>query len=131
MTDNQENQERPNDIEAMQAALNKANAEALKHREKRDTFRNVAVRLATEKALSQAGLSNPKVAKYLNMSELRVTEAGEIEGLTEQLDTLKEDLPELFGEAKKISGGADAADKREARPSKTSADVLAEQLFGN
>ncbi|MZE50124.1 hypothetical protein GTY86_02080 [Streptomyces sp. SID5770] len=126
----EDTQDRPNDIEAMQTALNKANAEALKHREKRDAFMGLAVRLATEKKLSEAGLSNPRVAKYLNMSELHVTEDGDIEGLTEQLDALKEDLPELFGETKKVSGGADASDKREAKAVKTSAERLAERLRG-
>ncbi|WP_405538107.1 phage scaffolding protein [Streptomyces sp. NBC_00075] len=128
MTDN----ERPNDIEAMQAALQKANAEAQKHREQRNTYRGMATRLAAEKTLSEAGLTNSKVAKYLDFSQVTVTDTGELEGLAEQLDALKEDLPELFGVTKRISGGGDAADKAPAtRKPKTSADALANQLMGS
>ncbi|MEU9230417.1 phage scaffolding protein [Streptomyces massasporeus] len=124
-----EQQERPNDIEAMERALNKANTEAQKHREQRNSYRGLATRLAAERALSEAGMSNAKAAKYLDYSKVSVTETGELEGLTEQLEALKEDLPELFGETKKVSGGADAANKREARPTKTSAETLAERLL--
>lgn len=121
--------ERPNDIEAMQTALNKANAEAQKHREQRNTYRGLATRLAAERALSEAGLTNSKVAKYLDFSQVTVTDTGELEGLTEQLDALKEDLPELFGVTKRVSGGADAADKPpvSTRP-KSSAEIIAQQM---
>ncbi|MEE4587054.1 MULTISPECIES: phage scaffolding protein [Streptomyces violaceusniger group] len=124
-----EQQDRPNDIEAMQSALQKANAEAQKHREQRNTYRGLATRLMAEKTLSEAGLTNSKVAKYLDFSQVTVTDTGELEGLTEQLEALKVDLPELFGVTKRVSGGGDAADKPpvSARP-KSSAEIIAQQM---
>ncbi|WP_328496776.1 phage scaffolding protein [Streptomyces sp. NBC_00414] len=121
-------QDRPNDIEAMESALRKANTEAQKHREQRNNYRGLATQLLAEKELSKAGMSNPRAAKYLDYSKISVTETGELEGLTEQLEALKEDLPEIFGETKKVSGGADAANKREASPQKSSAETLVERL---
>ncbi|WP_432185846.1 phage scaffolding protein [Streptomyces sp. Tue6028] len=127
----EDTQDRPNDIEAMQSALQKANAEAQKHREQRNTYKGLATRLAAEKALSEAGLSNAKVTKYLDLSQVTVTDTGELEGLTEQLDALREDLPELFGVNKRVSGGGDAADKPpvSGRP-KSSAELIAKQMNG-
>lgn len=127
----EDTQERPNDLEAMQTALHKANAEAQKHREQKNTYRGLVTRLMAEKTLSEAGLTNAKVAKYLDYSKVTVTDTGELEGLTEQLDALKEDLPELFGVNKRVSGGGDAANKQPvtSKP-KTSASALVEQLKG-
>ncbi|MFI9490493.1 phage scaffolding protein [Streptomyces halstedii] len=127
----EDTQERPNDIEAMQAALQKANAEAQKHREQKNAYRGMVTRLMAERTLSEAGLTNAKVAKYLDYSKVTVTDTGELEGLSEQLDALKEDLPELFGVTKRVSGGGDAADKQPVtRKPKTSANALVEQLKG-
>jgi hypothetical protein len=120
---------RPNNIEEMEAALKKANSEAAHFRNERNTFKDRYVKLAAERTLSEAGLTNAKASKFLDFSQVTVTESGELEGLTEQLEALKEDLPELFGAgAKKIYGGADAADKKEVRPQKSSAELLAERL---
>ncbi|MFF7496312.1 phage scaffolding protein [Streptomyces rubiginosohelvolus] len=123
--ENTETQVSDNDIKAMQAQLKKANSEAAHYRNERNTFKDRYVTLAAERTLSNAGITNPKVTKFLNLSEVTVTESGELEGLTEQLEALKEDLPELFGPVeKKVSGGADAADKKEARPQKSTATML-------
>jgi len=127
-----EQQERPNDIEAMQAALHKANAEAQKHREQRNTYRDLAARLAAQNSLSEAGLTNSKAARLIDYSKVSVTETGELEGLTEQLEAFKTDFPELFGGNKRISGGADAADKPPVKTKpKTSANALADALMGD
>ncbi|MFC9001108.1 phage scaffolding protein [Streptomyces rochei] len=128
--ENTETQVSGNDIKAMQAALKKANGEAAHYRNERNTYRDMVVSLKAERTLSEAGITNPKATKVLDFSKVTVTESGELEGLAEQLEALKEDFPELFGAGgKKISGGADAADKKEARPQKSSADILAERFM--
>lgn len=114
-----------NDIAAMEAALKKANGEAAHYRNERNTFRDMAIGLKAERTLSDAGINNPKVRKLLNLSEITVTESGELEGLTEQIESLKEDFPELFGAGKPDAiNGADASNKREASPMKSSAEKL-------
>ncbi|MFD8515146.1 phage scaffolding protein [Streptomyces antimycoticus] len=113
------------DIKAMQAALKKANSEALHYRTVGNTYKDLYIKSQTEKALSEAGLTNSKAARLLDYSQITVMESGDIEGLTEQLEALREDLPELFAPAeKKVTGGADAADKKEARPMKSTAQKL-------
>ncbi|MEU3217741.1 phage scaffolding protein [Streptomyces sp. NPDC127178] len=127
--ENTETQVSDNDIKAMQAALKKANGEAAHYRNERNTFRDMVVNLKAERTLSDAGITNPKATKVLDFSKVTVTESGELEGLTEQLESLKTDFPELFGAGgKEVSGGTDAANKKEARPQKSSADIIAERV---
>lgn len=124
--ENTETQVSNNDIKAMETALKKANGEAAHYRNERNALRQRYVKLAAERTLTEAGLTNSKASKYLDFSQVTVTESGELEGLIEQLDTLREDLPELFGAgSKKVSGGADASNKKEASPQKSSAEILA------
>ncbi|MFJ6305051.1 phage scaffolding protein [Streptomyces cellulosae] len=113
------------DIKAMQAQLKKANNEAAHYRNERNTYKDMAIGLAAERTLSEAGINNPKVRKLLDLSQITVMESGELEGLTEQIDSLREDFPELFGSGKPNGiSGADASDKREASPTKSSAEKL-------
>ncbi|MFF3164096.1 phage scaffolding protein [Streptomyces sp. NPDC003273] len=127
--ENTETQVSDNDIKAMQAALKKANGEAAHYRNERNNLRDMVVSLKAERTLSEAGITNPKATKVLDFSKVTVTESGELEGLTEQLESLKEDFPELFGAGdKKVSGGADAANKTEAHPQKSSAEKLVARL---
>jgi chromosome segregation ATPase len=132
-----------NEIEAIRAALKKANEEAKTYRleakalqeqleavqTETQTLRTNYLQTKAQDALRNAGLTNAKASKFIDYSKVSVTETGELEGLQEQLDALKEDLPELFNAQQRVSGGADAADKREARPQKSSADILAEKLL--
>lgn len=130
--ENTETQVSNNDIKAMEAALRKANGEAAHYRNERNALRERYVRLAAERTLSEAGVTNPKATKALDLSQVTVTESGELEGLSEQLETLREELPELFGAgSKKVSGGADASNKKEASPQKSSADILAERFMNS
>ncbi|RDD85958.1 phage scaffolding protein [Streptomyces parvulus] len=113
------------DIKAMQAQLKKANSEAAHYRNERNTFKDMAIGLKAERTLSDAGINNPKVLKLLNLSEITVMESGELEGLAEQIASLEEDFPELFGAGKPNGiSGADASDKREVSPTKSSAEKL-------
>ncbi|MFJ8790439.1 phage scaffolding protein [Streptomyces sp. NPDC102462] len=132
-----------NEIEAIREALKKANEEAKTYRleskalkeqietmtSETQTLKTNYVQTKAQDALRDAGLTNAKASKFIDYSKVSVTETGELEGLTEQLDALKEDLPELFNTQQRVSGGADAADKREARPQKSSADILAAKLL--
>ncbi|MEL5958048.1 hypothetical protein AADR41_25375 [Streptomyces sp. CLV115] len=131
-----------NEIEAIRAALKKANEEAKTYRleakalqeqleavqSETQTLRTNYLQTKAQDELRNAGLTNAKASKFIDYSKVSVTETGELEGLQEQLDALKEDLPELFNAQQRVSGGADVADKREARPQKSSADILAANL---
>ncbi|MFF0808831.1 phage scaffolding protein [Streptomyces albogriseolus] len=117
------------DIKAMQAQLKKANSEAAHYRNERNAYRDMVVNLKAERTLSEAGVINPKATKALDFSKITVTESGELEGLAEQIESLKEEIPQLFETGnKRVSGGADAANKTEAHPQKSSAEKLVDRL---
>lgn len=132
-----------NEIENLRAALKKANEEAKTYRlqvnslkeqldqatASSDSFKAEYVRLKATNALADAGASNTKAARFLDLSKISLGESGELEGLSEQVAALKEDVPELFGPGtKKVTGGFDASNKREVTPEKSSADILAARL---
>lgn len=96
------------------AALRKANREAAtlrkKYEPKKDEpkktivaeegpdWKSVAVLNAAKVALKDAGLvgNTARVAKLLNLKGLEVDEDGDVEGLEDEIEALKEDMPSLF-----------------------------------
>uniref|UniRef100_A0AAU2A7P2 Phage scaffolding protein n=1 Tax=Streptomyces sp. NBC_00093 TaxID=2975649 RepID=A0AAU2A7P2_9ACTN len=128
-----------NELEQMRAALKKANEEAKTARHERNAlqeqlqtaqadserFRTGYIQMKAERTLSEAGVSNGKAAKFLDYSKVTVMDTGDLEGLAEQLETLKEDLPELFAPDRPNGiRGADAANKQEIRPTKSTANAV-------
>lgn len=105
-------------------------------------FRGIAVNQAARAALSGAGVQSGNVArlvKLLDLDEIQIDDDGEIvEGLDEQIETLKSELPQLFKlpEPEKKPRRAPApraqvADRQhvEETPSRT-ADRMAQQILG-
>lgn len=108
-----ENTEEIKDPAAVLEALRKANAEAKKRREDYDAlkkeldevkqntagdkFRDRAKRAEIKLALQDKGLKNvDKIIKHLALDGIDYDAEGELIGLDSTLQTLKEDLPELF-----------------------------------
>lgn len=83
--------------------------------------------LAVEKGKEQAALS--KALKLLDMDEIDLSDDGDVEGLTEQIDELKSTWPQLF--VRKGTRRIDGAD-RGTPPGKklSSADQLTAMLTG-
>lgn len=78
--------------------------------------------LAAEGAKGNAS----KLLKLIDTDEVEVDEDGDVIGLEDAIETLKEDFPELFkGSA---AGGADSGPKKAANKPKTSAEQLASRL---
>lgn len=109
--------------ERTQRALKRANGQARKHRQARKQeggddaaqkaveaaekkFKPVAVRSAAKASLLEAGLNDAsdarisRLLKMIDMDEVDVDEDGDVNGLDDQIDAIKDDFPALF-EAKK------------------------------
>jgi hypothetical protein len=101
-----------------QSALKKANDQARKWRQKArelekgkegageeagreaaDKYRPILVKKAAQAALLSAGVESAKVAralKLIDLAELDVDDEGEVDGLDAEVDSLKDEWPELF-----------------------------------
>lgn len=102
-------------------------------------YKPILVKQAARGALIEAGLivakgkeqtAIGKALKLIDMDEVELDEDGEVEGLDEQIQELKESFPELFV---KKGGRRIAGEERGRAPgsAKSSADALAGILSGN
>ncbi|MEU9819200.1 phage scaffolding protein [Pseudonocardia alni] len=112
--------------EKVQRSLKRANESAKKRRvEQKNTgsddavkkaeeaaekrFKPVAVRSAAKAALLEAGLNDAsddrikKLMRMIDMDDVEIDDDGDVEGLEDQIDSIKEDFPALF--EKKTEGG--------------------------
>lgn len=83
--------------------------------------------------LSADGLPDVNgVVKYLNYEGIELDEDGNVVGLDERVEDLKNDLPTLF-DAKKRAGraGADIHDKAPANAQKSTTESQVDALFGS
>lgn len=125
------------DVDALKEALKKANSEAAGYRhkakgledelnstkEKAGKYKKNYLETKATAVLNANGASNPRIAKMLDFDKIDVDDDGNVVGVEEQLDSLKEDFPELF-DVKRRAGKADASDKVAANKPKSSAEKL-------
>lgn len=144
--------------ERTQAALKKANAEARKNRLKvkaaaegvadQDAEREitarveakmkpVVVRAAARAAFAEAGMDAKAVSRafrLLDLDDVTIDEDGEVSGLAEQVEEIREEFPGMFAAkpgARPRTGKVDAGRTGgESTKPKTSAQILTEQMFG-
>lgn len=95
-----------------------------------DKYKGLLVRAEAKAALTDAGLTSghERFIKMLDMDAIEVEDDGDIEGLTEQIQALKKDFPEVFDAKKKVAGKADAGGKTPANKKMTSAERIAANL---
>lgn len=111
------------DPAAVLSALERAKADAKKFRVEKEaleqelsSFREKTTtyqtKLMTEKVISglqKTGLPNAdKLMKYIKFDSLSLSDELDVVGLDEQINSLKEDFPELFDPKKIVAGKADA-----------------------
>lgn len=98
-------------------------------------FRDLFLSNSAKTALSEAGLTSgaDRFLKMIDLSAVEVDDSGSITGLTEQVEELKKDFPDLFTtkSVKRTSTRIDGPNPQ-STPNipKTSADILAERLGG-
>lgn len=133
------------DPKAVLAALERAKNDAKKFREEKEKLetdlnsKDQAIaeysgKLLKEKItqkLSTEGLKEPqRFLKFIDTSKLEFDENYEIVGLDEQLNQLKEDLPEIFDAKLRVGGQADTAIKASVSTQYTATQLQAAQILG-
>lgn len=141
----------------IRAALAKANEEAKKYRLERNTLRKELesederkereireavqgevegkwkgrlVQTEARIALVEAGAVGDvnRVLRLVNINDVSLNEDGDLEGLEDQIKTLKKDYPEFFDKKTSAPKDVDKGDKRPAKTGKSSAQLIAERL---
>ena len=115
--------------QANESAADKAKREAKEAADKVTRYKTFAVSNAARASLSQAGFKGEmkRYLKLIDMDSVDVDDDGEVSGLEDQIDSLKEDYPELFG--KKVPK-VDAAGKPVVVKPKSASEIAAAQLLG-
>jgi hypothetical protein len=116
------------DVDRMQAALDRYKVENEKFRTQRDEYKamaesnevNAKLRERVLKAEAAAKLAATGVkdadrfAKYIDFSKVEIGEDDSISGLDEQIESIKGDFADIFDPKKRVGGMADAGDKKPA-----------------
>lgn len=133
----------PNDVEAMEAALERYKKENKKFREERDEalskveelegkinpLREAVVKGKFNAALAEAGVKNAdRFSRYVDYEKIELDDNGEVKGLDEQIDSLKSDFPEFFDPKKRVGGGGDQFEKEKTPTPVTTEDLLVKQF---
>ena len=133
------------DPTAVLAALERAKADAKKFREEKEVLESqitefnkkndqVSNKLLDEKIskyLKDTGIQNAdRLIKYINKSDIQMSEDFELVGLETQIDVLKADLPELFDPKVFLGGRADSGTKDTADVSLSASEVQARIILG-
>lgn len=119
------------DLKSLRAdmkSLNDAKAELEAQLEslKSDPYKAKALNAEVKVALKEMGIKNPdRFLTYIKTDELDFDEDGKVTGLSEHLESLKKDLPEVFDPKVRAGGRADiyASDVAEQKMSGTEAQV--------
>lgn len=132
------------DPQAVLTALEKAKAEAKRFRLEKEAletqindsiskiskFQEKVMMDNVHKNLSSLGIANAdKLVKYLKMDQLQLNEDLEIDGLAEQIETLKTDFPELFDPKFIVAGKADSGRSTEVETPKSVTDLQVKYIL--
>lgn len=134
------------DPKAVLEALNRAKSEAKKYREEKEElayklsaledqnaqYSGALLRQKTKERIAELGVKDAdRLLKYIDFQKLDADPLlNEIHGLDEQIDSIKQDLPELFDPKLRVGGQADAADKVVAEVGKSASELQARYLLG-
>jgi len=133
------------DPKAVLAALERAKNDAKKFREEKEKLetdlnsKDQAIaeysgKLLKEKIvqkLSSEGLKDPaRFLKFINTTNLEFDQNYEVIGLNEQLEELKQDLPEIFDAKVRVGGQADTAIKASVSTQYSATQLQAAKILG-
>lgn len=133
-------------IEKMQAALDRYKKENEKFRTERDEwkskyeegfsndetltkYRTSVARAEAKLKLQSEGVKDAdRIVGRMDLSGVTINDDGGVDGIDEQIKSLKSDLPELFDRKRRVGGGADATSRGET-PSLTPTQQAVNRLF--
>lgn len=131
------------DIDKMEAALERYKKENQKFRTERDEykaqaeagevnekFKARALQAEAKLRLNAQGVKDPdRIVKYLKFDGVDFDEADGFKGLDESIETVKTDFPELFDAKRRVGGKVDAAATGDVRTEKSVTDMQVDSLF--
>jgi len=98
------------DLKNLRAELQSLTEErdSLKRAVEESPFKDKAIEAETKLALQDLGLSDgDRLIKYIGKDGIDFDENNNLSGLTERIESLKADLPELFDVKRRVGGKAD------------------------
>lgn len=134
------------DPAAVLAALDRAKADAKKFRTEKEAMEQEIVATREKLSLNQTKLKNDKIIrellekgvpnadkllKYIKTSEIELTDDFEIDGLDDQLESLKVDFPELFDPKMIVAGKADSGITSSVDSPLSASELQAKYVLGN
>lgn len=132
------------DINKMEAALDRYKTENQKFRTQRDEykaqaeageaserFRNKALAAEAKLKLAALGVKDTdRLVKYVDFSKVQIDDEDTITGLDEQIESLKGDFAEVFDHKRRVGGKADAAADTPPTAKMTTTEMQVARLFG-
>jgi hypothetical protein len=133
------------DPKAVLAALEKAKSEAKKYREEKEAlegdlslsnkrlveYGDRLLKEKTKQTIADLGIKDPeRLMKYVNFDGLQFSDDMDILGLTDQIESIKNDLPELFDAKLRVGGQADAAATTVVNTVQSASQLQAKFLLG-
>ena len=141
------------DPKAVLEALERAKADAKKYREQAEAleaekqqmvdrisalegdegialWKNRAVELATKQQLAKSGVADPdRIYGFMDASTLDYDDEGRVTGFDEAVKAVKEKLPELFDNKRRVAGGADLFESEKPRRELSGTEAQVQRIF--
>jgi hypothetical protein len=132
------------DIDKMESALDRYKKENEKFRTQRDeykaqaeageaneAFKNRALQAEAKLKLTALGVKDTdRLVKYIDYTHAAFDDEGNITGLDEQIESLKNDFSEVFDPKRRVGGKADAAADTPPATPKSTTEMQVAKLFG-
>ena len=128
------------DPKAVLEALHRANEDAKKYREERDTYKKRldnqewkkrAISAEVRAHVSGLGIKDAdRVVKYIGTDGIDFDDDGELTGISEKIESLKSDLPEVFDAKRRVGGKADASIGSSPNGGQSASEKQAAALLG-
>ena len=96
-----------------------------------DEWKKRAVQAETRLALNAEGIKDvDRLMNYVGTDGIEFDDNGNLTGLSERIETLKTDLPELFDVKRRVGGKADIFANDPAQSPPSASELQARQLLG-
>jgi hypothetical protein len=132
------------EIDKMEAALERYKKENQKFRTERDEykaaaesgevnekFKKSALTAEAKLRLSTLGIKDPeRILKYLSFDDVDFDEKGNLPALDEKINVVKSDFPELFDAKRRVGGRVDAAADNSVKPDKSVTEMQVDAFLG-
>ena len=143
--DAQENEVVIEDPKAVLAALDRAKSDAKKFREEKEllestlatkdqtisTYTNKLIQEKIAQKIASEGIKDPqRVLKFVKTENLSLDENFDLIGFEDQIETLKQDLPEVFDPKLRVGGQADAAVQASVSTRYSASEMQAAKILG-